>query len=178
LPRQLTWWILALPVAMLWALAAHSFYLLDYTHVLAGAMWTGADLFLGFILAPVLRRLAPEQRKTVINWLVPRTLLYMPVVAATTGTAGWYLAGWDGFLSPAGPRYPWIVAALAILTVLTLQGLGVMLPNNVRIYLELRRSQADLGKIVRLNRINMFLAGSQGILQVAVILVMARLAVG
>ena len=178
LVRQLTWWILVLPVAMVAALITHWFYLLNYTHVMAGAMWTGADLFLGFIFAPIMRRLAPEQRKTIIAWLVPRTLLYMPVVAATTGTAGWYLAEWLGYFSPANPQHPWVLAALVVLTLLTIQGFAIMLPNNVRIWLELKRSQPDLGKITRLNRINLSLAGFQGTFQVAIILVMAHLALG
>jgi uncharacterized membrane protein len=175
---QLTWWILGLPAAMIVALAFHSFYLLDYTHVLSGALWTGADLFLGFILGPVMRRLEPPQRKAVIAYLVPRTLLYMPVVAITTGTAGWFLATWMNFLQTDNPMFPWVVAALVILTILTVQGLGVLLPNNLRIYFELQRPQPNIDRIVRLNRINLVLSGIQGVFQVVIILVMAHLAVG
>ncbi len=175
---QLTWWILALPAAMIIALATHSFYLLNYTHVLSGALWTGADLFLGFILAPVMRRLDPLQRKAVITYLVPRTLLYMPAVAFTTGTAGWFLATWQGLLLPANPLRPWVFVALAITAILAVQGLGVFLPNNLRIYRELQRAQPDIARIWRLNRINLALSGVQGAFQVLIILVMAHLAVG
>ena len=178
LARQLTWWVLALPAALAVALATRSVYLLDWTHVMSGVMWTGADLFLGFILSPVMRRLAPEQRRAVIAWLVPRTLLYMPVVAATTGTAGWFLAERLGFLAAGSPARPWIFLALAVLAVLTVQGLGILLPNSLRIYLELRRPQPDMTKVLRLNRINLFLSGLQGLFQVGIILVMAHLVVG
>ena len=176
--RQFTWWVLILPLVMLMALAAHSFYLLDYTHVLSGALWTGADLFLGFILGPVMRRLDPPHRRAVIEFLVPRTLLYMPAVAITTGTAGWFLATWAGMLFPGNPMRPWVFAALVIITILTIQGIGIILPNNLRIYRELHRASPDLERIVRLNRINMTLAGIQGLLQIAIILVMAHLTVG
>ena len=175
---QMTWWILVLPAAMIVALAVRSLYLLDYTHVLSGALWTGADLFLGFILGPVMRRLEPPQRKAVIEFLVPRTLLYMPVVALTTGTAGWFLATWEGFLLPDSPMRPWVFAALVIIAILTVQGLGVLLPNNLRIYFELQRPQPDIERIVRINRTNLLLSGIQGVFQALIILVMAHLAVG
>ncbi len=178
LARQMTWWVLALPAALVVALTTRSFYLLDWTHVMAGVMWTGADLFLGFILSPVMRRLGPDQRRAVIAWLVPRTLLYMPVLAVTTGTAGWYLAAHLGLLVPGNPGRPWVFVALAILAVLTVQGLGILLPNSVRIYLELRRPQPDMDRVLRWNRVNLRLSGVQGLFQVGIILVMARFVVG
>lgn len=175
---QLTWWILVLPAVLILALTVHSYYLLDYTHVLSGALWTGADLFLGFIVGPVMRRLDPLQRKAVITYLVPRTLLYMPIVAFTTGTAGWFLADWEGLLLPANPIRPWVFVALVMVLIMTVQGLGMLLPNNLRIYRELQRPQPDIARITRINRTNLFLSGVQGVFQVLIILVMAHLRVG
>ncbi len=143
---------------------------------MSGALWTGADLFLGFILGPVMRSLAPEQRRAVITWLVPRTLLYMPVLALTTGTAGWYLAVRLGMLVQGNPARPWVFIALFVLGVLTVQGMGILLPNSLRIYRELRRAEPDMARVLRLNRVNLSLSGLQGLFQVAIILVMARLA--
>jgi hypothetical protein len=176
LAREMTWWVLVLPVAMVLAVMRHQVYWLDYTHVMAGALWTGADLLLGFIVGPVLRRLEPAARTAAIRFLVPRTLLYMPAVALTTGTAGWYLANWFGYW-PNSPERSWVLAALAITTVLAVQGLGVILPNNLRILRELAKPAPDTAHIARLNRVNLVLAGVQGLLQVAIILVMAHLAV-
>ncbi|MCL6562278.1 MAG: hypothetical protein K6U87_04640 [Firmicutes bacterium] len=176
--RQMTWWVLVLPAAMVVALATRSLYLLNYTHVMSGALWTGADLFLGFILGPVMRRLEPPQRKAVVTYLVPRTLLYLPVTAVTTSTAGWYLVNWLGYLAAANPLRPWVGGALLITAILTLQGFGVLLPNNLRIYRELQRPNPDGDQIWRWNRTNLRLAGVQGALQVGIILIMAHLAVG
>lgn len=176
--RQFTWWILLLPAALAAALLTGNFYLLDYSHVMSGALWTGADLFLGFVLAPVMRRLEPAQRRAVVQYLVPRTMLYMPVVAVTTGTAGWYLATRLGMLAPGSPDRPWVLAALAVLFVLTVVGLGVLLPNNIRIYREMRREQPDVARMFRLNQQNLWLSAVQGVFQVGIILIMARLAVG
>jgi hypothetical protein len=178
LVRQLTWWVLILPALMVAALIRHDLYWLDYAHVMAGALWTGTDIFMGFFLGPLLRRLTPEQRKAVIAWMTPRTLLYLPVLAATTGTAGWFLAGWLGMLVPGNPQRPWVLAALVMIGILTLQGFGLLLPNSLRTYRELHRPTPDLDRIFRLNRFNNVLAGVQGAVQVLIILVMAHLAVG
>src|SRR3954471_3561152 len=84
--RQLTWWVLLFPGAMLVAMAVDSVYLLNWVHVLSGVLWTGADLFMGFIVGPVLRSLDVPSRTRVVAFLTPRTLLYFPAVAVTAGT--------------------------------------------------------------------------------------------
>lgn len=178
LRRQLTWWVLALPALIVVALVRHDLYWLDYAHVMAGALWTGTDIFMGFFLGPLLRRLTPEQRKVVINWMTPKTLLYLPVLAATTGMAGWYLATWQGMLAAANPERPWVLGALVMIAILTIQGFGILLPNSLRAYRELYRTAPDLDRIFRFNRFNNPLAGVQGSVQVLIILVMAHLAVG
>ena len=178
LARQMTWWVLLFPAVMIAALIFHNLYWLDFSHVMSGALWTGTDIFMGFFIGPILRRLAPDQRKAVIGWLVPRTLLYLPVLAATTGTAGWYLATWQGMLAAGAPDRPWVIAALVVIALLTVQGFGVLLPNSLRTYRELHRETPDVKRIFRLNRYNNQVAGFQGVLQVAIIVVMVHLAVG
>ena len=173
--RQITWWSLAFPLVLAVALLRHDIYLLNWIHVLSGALWTGADLFMGFLLGPVLRVLDIRVRTAVIAYLVPRTLLYFTMVALTAGTAGWFLATWLGFTSPEYARHDWIIAALALVSVMTVFGLGFLLPNSLRIWFELRKPEPNRERIVRINRINIWLAGSQGVMQVAIIAVMARL---
>lgn len=177
LHRQLAWWSLVFPIVMLGALATGNSFVLNWIHVLAGALWTGADLFMGFLLGPVLRRLDIPQRTAVIAYLVPRTLLYFPMVSLTTTTAGWYLASELGYLNRDNPQFPWIVGALILVALMTVQGLGILLPNSLRIWLELQKPAPDRAFIVGLNRVNIALSGSQGIMQVAIILVMAHFVV-
>jgi uncharacterized membrane protein len=174
LGRQLTWWALAFPVVMLVAIARHDVYLLNWVHVLSGSLWTGADLFMGFILGPVLRALDLRSRTALIAYLVPRTLLYFPMVSLTAGTAGWFLVDWFGYTAPASPAFSLVVISLTLVAAMTVMGLGFLLPNSLRIWWELRRPEPDRERIVRINRINIWLAGSQGVLQIAIILVMAK----
>ena len=172
--RQLTWWVLLFPAAMFLAIGMHSVYLLNWVHVLSGVLWTGADLFMGFIIGPVLRSLEIKTRPAFIAYMVPRTLLYFPVVALTAGTAGWYLAAWLGFTDPGHPKYLWAMISLGLVMLMTVVGLCLLLPNTLRIWLELKKSQADREKITRLNRYNIWLSGGQGVMQVAMILIMAH----
>lgn len=178
LQRQLTWWALIFPAIMVVAIAFHDVRLLNWIHVLSGVLWTGADIFLGFILGPVLRRLEIPQRTAVIAYLVPRTLLYFPAVSLTTGTAGWFLASWLGMTSPANAQFPWIVGALVLITLMTILGLGIMTPNSVRIWLELRKPEPNRTLIVGLNRYNIINAAVQGVMQMTIIIVMAHLTLG
>jgi uncharacterized membrane protein len=178
LQRQLTWWALAVPLIMVAALLRHNFQLLNWIHVLAGTLWTGADIFMGFILGPVMRRLEIPQRTAVIAYLVPRTLLYFPCMSLTTSTAGWFLASWLGYETAASREYSWIVAALVLVTVMTIIGLGIMLPNSLRIWLELQKPAPDRSLMIALNRYNIMIAGAQGLMQVTIIVVMSHLAVG
>lgn len=171
--RQMTWWVLLFPAAMFLALGMQSLYLLNWVHVLSGVLWTGADLFMGFILGPVLRSLDVQTRTRVIAFLVPRTLLYFPIVALTAGTAGWYLATWLGYSQPDHPKYFWVMVSFWLVMLMTVVGMCLLLPNTLRIWLELKRAQPDREKIVRLNRYNIWLSGGQGVMQVAMILIMA-----
>jgi hypothetical protein len=172
--RQLTWWVLLFPAAMLLAMGLHSIYLLNWVHVLSGVLWTGADLFMGFIVGPVLRSLDMRSRTAVIAYLVPRTLLYFPIVALTAGTAGWYLAGWLGFTHPESPLYAWAMISMGLVSLMAVVGFCLLLPNNLRIWWQLHKPVPDREHIVRLNRYNIWLSGAQGVMQVAMILIMAH----
>jgi hypothetical protein len=176
--QQLTWWALVFPAVMVVALARHDLRLLNWIHVLSGVLWTGADIFLGFIVGPVLRRLDITQRTAFVTYFVPRSLLYFPAVSLTTGTAGWYLASWLGLVNPAHPQFPWVVGALILISLMTILGVGIMTPNGVRIWLELRKPEPNRTLIVGLNRWNVINAAVQGTMQIAIIIVMAHLTLG
>jgi hypothetical protein len=166
------------PAIMIVALTLHDLRLLNWIHVLSGALWTGADIFVGFILGPVLRRLDMPQRTAVISYLVPRMLLYFPCVSLTTGTCGWFLASWLGMTVPGNPQFPWIVGALVLVTLMTISGLGIMTPNSVRIWLELRKPVPNRTLITALNRFNIINAAVQGVMQITIIIIMAHLTLG
>jgi hypothetical protein len=109
---------------------------------------------------------------------VPKTLLYFPAVSLTTGTAGWYLAAWLGLTSPANAQYAWTVAALVLITLMTILGLAIILPNTLRIWFEIQKPEPNRELIIRLNRNNILNAAIQGTMQILIIVVMAHLVMG
>lgn len=141
-------------------------------------MWTGIDLFMGFVVGPILRAAPFEARRAVITRLTPTTLFLMPTLSISTGTSGWFLAGRLGFLDLPYPQFGWVLAALAIVTILTIQGLGYLLPTNLRVYLELRKARPDGAKISTMTSRYFYVVAFQGAMQVAIIVVMARFATG
>jgi len=176
-PLYLVVAVLAL-VVMAAAIRWGSDWLLNFIHVLAGGLWTGIDLFMGFVIGPILRRIPLEARRAVISALIPRTLVLMPTLSIITSTAGWFLAVRMGFLDVGYPEFWWVIAALVIVTVLTMQGLGYLLPTNLRIYFELLKPRPDGEKIGRWMHTYVRVVGVQGVMQVAIIVVMARFATG
>ncbi len=175
------WYLVAAATAlavMIGAILSPSLWLLDFVHVMAGALWTGIDLFMGFIVGPVLRGVSFETRRAIIGGLIPRTLILMPTLSTITSTAGWFLAVRMGFLNLGYPEFWWVVAALSIVTVLTIQGLGYLLPANLRLYFEVQKAQPDMQKIGRWMKTYLRVVAVQGTMQVAIIVVMARFATG
>jgi hypothetical protein len=175
------WYVAAAAVAlgvMVFAINGPSTWLLNFIHVLCGGLWTGIDLFMGFVVGPVLRRLPLDARRAVIAALIPRTLFLMPTLSIITSTAGWFLAKRLGFLDVGYPEFWWVIAALAIVTVLTVQGMGFLLPTNLRLYFEMQKVKPDGEKIGRMMRYYVVVTGIQGVMQVAIIVVMARFATG
>ena len=158
-------------IALVIALASGSFLLLDYVHVLSGATWTGIDLFMGVVMSRVLRSLAPPSRAQVIKKLVPIMMFLMPALASVAITAGIFVAKRDGLDFFSAP----LIAAGILVIILTIQGFGFLLPTEVRIYLELRKQNPNLDKIIRLGMRNVYLSGSQAIFQIILIFVMAYL---
>jgi hypothetical protein len=109
---------------------------------------------------------------------VPRTLFLMPTLATITGTTGWFLADMVGYLDVGWPQFGWVVAALFLLFVLTVQGLGILLPTNLRVCLELQKPSPDYDRIAVWMRRYFYVVASQGTLQIVMIVIMARFATG
>lgn len=172
------WWAAAAVALMIVAIESGDPWFLNFVHVIFGLLWTGIDLFMGFILGPILRRIELDARRQVIVRLVPRTLFLMPTLSAVAITSGWYLAEMGGYLALPAPEIWWLYGALAIAAVLTVQGMAVLLPVNIAVYLELRKDAPDAARIDRLMRTYVWIVAAQGVMQVLMIVIMSRFASG
>ena len=172
------WAVGAAAAALIWVVHADNHWLLNFFHVITGLMWTGIDLFMGFVIGPILRRVDLSARRAIVTRLAPRMLFLMPTLAICASIAGIELAERAGYMAIDWPQYGWVLAALVVVTILTVQGLGILLPINIMVFLELRGANPDLPRIGRLMRIYFLTVASQGVMQIVIILVMARFVTG
>src|SRR2546425_4300846 len=172
------WYVALALVVMIAAIASHHVWFLNFLHVFSGLLWTGIDLFMGFVLGPILRVVELPARNAVLLRLTPRTLFLMPALAIITGTTGWYLAEDMGFTALSWPHYAWVAAALVLVVLMTIQGLGYLLPTNLRVCLELQRENPDNARLAKLTNRYFLAVATQGVMQVATIIIMARFATG
>jgi hypothetical protein len=138
-------------VVLVVALQLKSLLLLEYVHVISGGTWTGFDLFMSVILGRILASLDLPGRVEVAKRLTPTQFFVMPSLMSTTITAGIYLAESLGTFILTSP---WIIAAGIMVIILTAQGFGIFIPNDMRIFIELAKPNPDRAKIARLNGIN------------------------
>jgi uncharacterized membrane protein len=171
-------WVLIPIVALITAILTTNFLLLNYVHVFTSMLWTGTDIFMAFLLGPVLRRVGLPTRREVISWLMPKMIFYMPTVAAVTTTAGYYLASRLGLITLHPPLVYWISAVLVIVAAMLIQGLGILLPTNIKIYFELRKNEPDMLKIQKLMRRYVKVVAMQAVSQFIIIFIMAEFATG
>jgi uncharacterized membrane protein len=171
-------WVIIPIVAVVVAILSANLLLLNYIHVFTAILWTGTDIFMAFLLGPVLRNVSLATRKEVIFWLMPKMVFYMPTVAAVTTTAGYFLASKMGLITLNPPIVYWISAVLVIVSIMFIQGLGILLPTNLRIYFEMRKSEPDMSRIQRLMRMYVKVVAIQAAMQFVIIFIMAEFATG
>ncbi len=172
------WWAGAALVVMSAAILAENHWYLNFVHVFAGILWTGIDLFVGFVLGPILRRVDLDIRRAIANRLMPITLFLMPTLAIVTTTAGWYLAEQGGYFELAYPDRWWLIAALVIVGILTVQGMLVITPINIWLNIQLVRGGFEGPRVDRMMRAYVWLIGSQGLMQILIVVVMSRFVTG
>ena len=172
------WWSLAALALMVVAIVADNLWLLNFVHVTSSLLWTGIDLFMGFVLGPILRRVDIPVRREIARRLTPRTLFLMPAVSIIGGTTGWFLAVHLGYTAMPWPAYGWVAAALVLVTLMTILGLGFLTPVNVMVCLELQKPEPDMAWIRAWMSRYFYAVAAQGTMQVAILVVMTRFRTG
>jgi uncharacterized membrane protein len=171
-------WIIIPIGALVTAILTANIFLLNYVHIFSSILWTGTDIFMAFLLGPVLRNVSLSTRREVISWLLPKMVFFMPTVSAVTTTAGYFLASKMGLITLSSPTVYWLFAVLIIVTVMMVQGLGILLPTNLRVYYELRKNNPDMYKIQKLMKKYVRVVAIQSALQFTIIFIMAEFATG
>ncbi|MGH9974386.1 MAG: hypothetical protein ACRD8Z_00910 [Nitrososphaeraceae archaeon] len=171
-------WIVIPIGALIVAILSTNLLLLNYVHVFTAVLWTGTDIFMAFLLGPVLRNVSLSTRKEVISWLMPKMVFYMPTVAAVTTTAGYFLASKVGLITLQPPVVYWVSTVLIIVSAMFIMGLGILLPTNLRIYFEMKKTEPDMHKIQKLMKKYVKVVAIQTVMQFAIIFIMAEFTTG
>jgi hypothetical protein len=149
---------------------------LDFYHVVGGGLWTGVDLFMGFVIGPTMRRLSIPARIELTSRLMPKMLLIMPTLVTMTLASGFQLALLNGMLSGSYARHGWVVASMVVVAVMAVTALGLLQPANIAVLFELRKPQPNPAIVGKLMRRFVYAAGVTGVMQIATLIIMTRLA--
>ena len=148
---------------------------LVFCHVVGGGLWTAIDLFVGFIVGPIIGRMSIPARVEFSVRFMPKMLLIMPTIVTMTLAAGFQLARQDGFLDTSNPQHGWVVASFIVVGVMAVIALAYLEPANVAVLFELRKPEPDGEVIAGLMKRFIYTAGITGVMQVATLLIMTRL---
>jgi hypothetical protein len=149
---------------------------LDFFHVVGGGLWTAIDLFVGFVVGPIIGRLSIPARMEFSTRFMPKMLLLMPTLVLCTLASGWQLGHHLGFTDSSYFRHDWIVASYIVVGVMSVIALGVLEPANLAVLFELKKPRPNGELIAKLMRRFIYTAGITGAMQVATLIIMTRLA--
>ena len=166
----------AVLVLLVVAIAGNWLWALDFFHIVGGGLWTGIDLFVGLIIGPILGRLSIPARVEFAARFMPKMLLIMPTLVIMTLASGFQLARHLGLLDVAYPRHWWLTTSFIVVGVMTVIALGFLEPANLAVLFELRKPQPDGALVGKLMRRFAYTAGITGVMQVATLVIMTRIA--
>ncbi len=165
-------------VLVIVGIAVNELWPLMFMHVVGGAAWTVIDLFLGFVLGPIIGRMSIPARVEFTTRLMPKMVLIMPTVVTVTLAAGWQLATKLGNTHTSYPLHGWIVASYIVVGIMAVIALGLLEPANIAVLVEMKKPRPNPEVIERLMKRFIYTAGATGLMQVATFVIMTRLATG
>jgi hypothetical protein len=157
------------------AIARDARWGLVFCHVVGGGLWTAIDLFVGFVVGPIIGRMSIPARIEFSTRFMPKMLLLMPTIVTMTLAAGFQLARQDGFLDTSNPRHAWVVVSFCVVGVMAVVALAYLGPANVAVLFELRKPQPDPRVVQKLMQRFVYTTGITGVMQIATLVIMTRL---
>jgi hypothetical protein len=165
-------------ILLIAAIATNKLWPLAFFHFVGGASWTVIDLFLGFVLGPIMGRLSIPARIEFTTRLMPKMVLIMPTVVTATLAAGWQLGVHLGTVQSSYYNHSWTVASFIVVGVMTVIALGLLEPANIAVLVELKKPQPNPKVVERLMKRFIYTAGATGLMQIATLVIMTKLTVG
>jgi hypothetical protein len=103
-------------------------------------------------------------------------VVIMPTVVVMTLAAGFQLALKYGNLNPGALNHGWLVASFCIVGVMAAIALGVLEPANIAVLFEMNKPEPDGEIIGKLMQRFVYTAGVTGVMQIATLFIMTRVA--
>ena len=163
-------------IALIVAVATNRLWALDFFHVVGGGLWTAIDLFLGFVIGPIIGNMSIPARMEFSKKFMPKMLLLMPTLVIMTLAGGWQLARHEGFILSSDKHHGWVVASMIVVGAMAVIALGFLEPANIGVLFELKKEQPNGEVIGRLMKRFLYTAGLTGAMQVATLIIMTRIA--
>jgi hypothetical protein len=169
--------VAALAVAFVFvAIATNWKWMLMFSHVVGGGLWTGIDLFVGFVIGPILGRLSIPARAEFSAKFMPAMVIIMPTVVTMNLGSGFQIARLLGNLNTSSPNHSWLVASMCVVGVMAVIALGVLEPANIAVLFEMNKPVPNGERIGRLMKRFIYTAGVTGVMQIATLVIMTRVA--
>lgn len=158
------------------AIATDARWALMFYHVAGGGLWTGIDLFVGLVIGPILGRLSLPARAEFSARFMPIMVLIMPTLVAMTLASGFQLGIDLGNFAPTSPNHAWLIASFVVVGIMATIALGVLEPANIAVLTEMKKPRPNGEVIATLMRRFVYTAGMTGLMQIATLLIMTRVA--
>jgi hypothetical protein len=163
-------------VVLVVVVATNTLWPLVFVHVVFGSAWTIVDLFVGLLLGPILGRLSIPARIEFTVRFMPKMVVLMPAIVTATLVAGWQLSTKLGTNQIGNPGHAWVVASMIVVGVMAIIALGLLEPANIAVLTELKKPRPNPQVIERLMKRFVYSAGFTGVMQVATLVIMTKLA--
>lgn len=157
------------------AIAMNERWPLELAHVGGGAAWTSIDLFMGFVIGPILGTMTIAGRIELTKRLMPKMVLIMPTIVTLTLAGGWQLGAYLGSVDSHFPGHAWIVASYIVVGIMAVVALGLLEPANIAVLFELRKPQPNPAVIEHLMKRFIYTSAITGAMQVATLVIMTRI---
>jgi len=165
-------------IALIAAVLNGKLFGLQFMHVVFGAGWTIVDLFMGFIIGPIMGSLSTQSRIELTAKLMPKMVVILPTLVSATLVAGWQLGNAMGTVDSGYVNHGWIVASYIVVGIMAVIALGLLEPANIAVLIELKKKHPDPAVIQRLMKRFIYTSGISGAMQIATLVIMVKVATG
>jgi hypothetical protein len=107
---------------------------------------------------------------------MPAMVIIMPTIVTMNLGSGFQIARLLGNLNPSSPNHAWLIASMCAVGVMAVIALGVLEPANIAVLFEMNKPVPNGERIGRLMKRFVYTAGTTGVMQVATLIIMTRVA--